>query len=476
MQTVKATEYNDKVSLKTLFSYSLSSYGMNVIYNLTAVYLMFFYTDSFGLNALAVGTLLMVARLVDAVMDIFIGIAVDNTNTRWGKFRPYMFIGAFLVTLTTLALFLSPDFSSAGKLVYAYATYIAWSISYSLLDIPYWSLSAAITKDAAERTKVVTVPRTVASAGLWTVNVLSLPLVHFFNGWTGAVAVLCGLFFVCMMFTVFGVKEKHVVPRHEKQTLKGVLRLFFKENRPLRLLIVSFFIIEMTANIRNAFTIYYFKYTLDAEALIPLFMGLTVGFQIAGNVAVPFVAKWIGKKSTSIAGVLITSLAMIALFFCGSFIVPVFILSCIISFGVGLNYVVMSTMLADCVDYGEWKTGNRSEGMVFSANVFRAKLAAAIGSAVGGYALAMAGYKPNMVQTDTTLIWLTLLFTLIPGLVTFLAVFPMKNYELTEEMNSRIVQEVRQKRERHETAEAQILSSSSSAHASIQQTGSELYR
>lgn len=221
MLTAKRLEDNDKVSLKTLSSYSLSSYGMNVIYNLTAVYLMFFYTDSFGLNALAVGTLLMVARLVDAVMDIFIGIAVDNTHTRWGKFRPYMFIGAFLVTLTTLAIFLSPDFSSAGKLVYAYATYIAWSISYSLLDIPYWSLSAAITKDAAERTKVVTIPRTVASAGLWTVNVLALPLVHFFNGWTGAVAVLCGLFFVFMMFTVFGVKEKHVVPRHKTNLKRG---------------------------------------------------------------------------------------------------------------------------------------------------------------------------------------------------------------------------------------------------------------
>ncbi|UNL92902.1 MFS transporter [Paenibacillus polymyxa] len=450
MLTSASAKNNDKVSLKTLISYSLSSYGMNVIYNLTAVYLMFFYTDSFGLNALAVGTLLMVARVIDAVVDIFIGIAVDNTNTRWGKFRPYMFIGAFLVTLTTLALFLSPDLSSAGKLVYAYVTYIAWSISYSILDIPYWSLSAAITKDAAERTKVVTVPRTVASAGLWTVNVVALPLVHFFNGWAGAVAVLCGLFFVCMMFTVFGVKEKHVVPRHEKQTLKGVLRLFFIENRPLRLLIISFFIIEMTANIRNAFTLYYFKYNLGAEAFIPLFMGLTVGFQIAGNVAVPFIAKWIGKKVTSIAGVLITSISMIALFFCGNSIVLVFILSCIISFGVGLNYVVMSTMLADCVDYGEWKTGNRSEGMVFSANVFRAKLAAAIGSAVGGYALALAGYQPNIVQTNTTLIWLTLLFTIIPGVLTFLSVFPMKNYELTETMNSKIVQEVRARREQGE--------------------------
>ncbi|MGG4219676.1 glycoside-pentoside-hexuronide (GPH):cation symporter [Paenibacillus jamilae] len=450
MLTSASAKNNDKVSLKTLISYSMSSYGMNVIYNLTAVYLMFFYTDSFGLNALAVGTLLMVARVIDAVVDIFIGIAVDNTNTRWGKFRPYMFIGAFLVTLTTLALFLSPDLSSAGKLVYAYVTYIAWSISYSILDIPYWSLSAAITKDAAERTKVVTVPRTVASAGLWTVNVVALPLVHFFNGWAGAVAVLCGLFFVCMMFTVFGVKEKHVVPRHEKQTFKGVLRLFFFENRPLRLLIISFFIIEMTANIRNAFTLYYFKYNLGAEAFIPLFMGLTVGFQIAGNVAVPFIAKWIGKKSTSIAGVLITSISMVALFFCGNSIVLVFILSCIISFGVGLNYVVMSTMLADCVDYGEWKTGNRSEGMVFSANVFRAKLAAAIGSAVGGYALALAGYQPNIVQSNTTLIWLTLLFTIIPGVLTFLSVFPMKNYELTETMNNKIVQEVRARREQGE--------------------------
>ncbi|MDP1508863.1 MFS transporter [Paenibacillus sp. CMAA1739] len=450
MITSASAKNSDKVSLKTLISYSLSSYGMNVIYNLTAVYLMFFYTDSFGLNALAVGTLLMVARVIDAVVDIFIGIAVDNTNTRWGKFRPYMFIGAFLVTLTTLALFLSPDLSSAGKLVYAYVTYIAWSISYSILDIPYWSLSAAITKDAAERTKVVTVPRTVASAGLWTVNVVALPLVYFFNGWAGAVAVLCGLFFVCMMFTVFGVKERHVVPRHEKQTLKGVLRLFFLENRPLRLLIISFFIIEMTANIRNAFTLYYFKYNLGAEAFIPLFMGLTVGFQIAGNVAVPFIAKWIGKKSTSIVGVLITSISMVALYFCGNSIILVFILSCIISFGVGLNYVVMSTMLADCVDYGEWKTGNRSEGMVFSANVFRAKLAAAIGSAVGGYALALAGYQPNIVQTNTTLTWLSLLFTIIPGILTFLAVGPMKNYELTETMNSKIVQEVRARREQTE--------------------------
>ncbi|QDY83171.1 MFS transporter [Paenibacillus polymyxa] len=450
MITSASAKNSDKVSLKTLISYSLSSYGMNVIYNLTAVYLMFFYTDSFGLNALAVGTLLMVARVIDAVVDIFIGIAVDNTNTRWGKFRPYMFIGAFLVTLTTLALFLSPDLSSAGKLVYAYVTYIAWSISYSILDIPYWSLSAAITKDAAERTKVVTVPRTVASAGLWTVNVAVLPLVYFFNGWAGAVAVLCGLFFVCMMFTVFGVKERHVVPRHEKQTLKGVLRLFFLENRPLRLLIISFFIIEMTANIRNAFTLYYFKYNLGAEAFIPLFMGLTVGFQITGNVAVPFIAKWIGKKSTSIAGVLITSISMVALYFCGNSIILVFILSCIISFGVGLNYVVMSTMLADCVDYGEWKTGNRSEGMVFSANVFRAKLAAAIGSAVGGYALALAGYQPNIVQTNTTLTWLSLLFTIIPGILTFLAVGPMKNYELTETMNSKIVQEVRARREQTE--------------------------
>nr|WP_231116793.1 MFS transporter [Paenibacillus polymyxa] len=179
-------------------------------------------------------------------------------------------------------------------------------------------------------------------------------------------------------------------------------------------------------------------------------VSLNVGFQIAGNVAVPFIAKWIGKKSTSIAGVLITSISMVALYFCGNSISLVFILSCIISFGVGLNYVVMSTMLADCVDYGEWKTGNRSEGMVFSANVFRAKLAAAIGSAVGGYALALAGYQPNIVQTNTTLTWLSLLFTIIPGILTFLAVGPMKNYELTETMNSKIVQEVRARREQAE--------------------------
>lgn len=460
MAKLKNIASNDKVSLKTVFSYSFSSYGMNVIYNLTAVYLMFFYTDSFGLNAVAVGTLLLVARVIDAFADILIGVAVDNTNTRWGKFRPYMFFGAFLVALSTFALFFSPDLSAAGKLVYAYVTYIAWSISYSIIDIPYWSLSAAITKDPVERTKVVTIPRTVASGGLWTINVLALPLVHFFGGWVGAVAVLSGLFFVCMMFTVFGVKERHVIPRQERQTLKSAFRFFFIENKPLRLLIFSFFIIEMTANIRNAFTIYFFKYNLNAESFIPLFMGLTVGFQLAGNVAVPFIAKLIGKKKTSIVGILITAISMVAMFFTGMSIIPIFVWSCLISFGVGLNYVVMSTMLADCVDYGEWKTGNRSEGMVFSVNIFRAKIAAAIGSAIGGYALAIAGYKANMVQTGTTLTMLSLLFTIIPGILTFLAVFPMKNYELTEDMNRKIVKEVSERRPQGDKVQLESASSS----------------
>jgi glycoside/pentoside/hexuronide:cation symporter, GPH family len=436
---------DDKVSLKTLFSYSLSSYGMNVIYNLTAVYLMFFYTDSFGLNAVAAGTLLLVARIIDAFADILIGIAVDNTNTRWGKFRPYMFGGAIIATITTFALFLSPDLSSAGKLVYAYVTYIAWSISYSILDIPYWSLSSAITKDAEERTKVVTVPRTVASAGNWTVNVLALPLVNFFGGWAGAAVVLSGLFFVCMMFTVFGVKEKHVVPRQERQTLKTALRFFFIENRPLNLLILAFFIIEMTFNIRNVFTMYFFKYNLDAESFIPLFMGLTVGFQLAGNIAVPFMAKKVGKKKTSIIGIMIASISMIAMFFTGMNIVPIFIWSCITSFGVGLNYVVMSTMLADCVDYGQWKTGNRSEGMVFSVNIFRAKIAAAIGSAVGGFSLGWIGYQANVVQTEATLTWLSLLFTVVPGVITLLTLLPLRNYELTEDVYRKIVNEVNER-------------------------------
>lgn len=434
----KEINLKDKVSFKTLFAYSATSYGMNVVYNLTAIYLMFFYTDSFGLKAASVGTLLLVARFTDAIADLFIGIMVDNTNSKYGRFKPYIFIGAIICTMTTFALFLSPDFSSAGKLVYAYITYIAWSISYSLLDIPYWSLSAAITRDPVERSKVVTAPRTVANAGNWTINIIALPLVYCFGGWAGAVAVLCALFFVCMMFTVFGVKENYVVPREETQSFKTIARAFFKENRPLRLLIITFFIMEMAVNTRNVFTIYYLKYNLNSETFIPMFMGVTSALQIFGGVVVPWFTKYAGKRKTVIISNLIIALSMIGIFFVGKNMPLIFTLSGVVTFFFGLSYVMLSTMLPDCVDYGQWKTGNRSEGMVFSLNIFKSKLAAGLSSAVGGYVLAFAGYKANVAQSDYTQLWILLIFALIPGLFILLSLFTLKNYEITEELSKQM--------------------------------------
>lgn len=149
----------------------MGNFGANVMYAFIAISLMLYYTDSFGIKAAAVGLLFIIARLVDGATDIALGILVDNTHTKMGKSRPWILAGSILVSLTTVACFLSPDLSEAGKLAQAYSTYILWSICFAIIDIPYWSPLAAITQNPIERTKVITIPRTIATFGFFSVSV-----------------------------------------------------------------------------------------------------------------------------------------------------------------------------------------------------------------------------------------------------------------------------------------------------------------
>lgn len=183
-KTVKKNNFAiDKVSWSTAISYGMGSVGANVMYAFIAIDLMLYYTHSFGIKAAAVGLLFIIARLVDGATDIALGILVDNTHTKMGKFRPWVLTGSILVSLATVACFLSPNLSEAGKLVYVYSTYILWSICFAIIDIPYWSLSAAITQNPIERTKVITIPRTIATFGFLSVSTSTLWLVKYVGSW-----------------------------------------------------------------------------------------------------------------------------------------------------------------------------------------------------------------------------------------------------------------------------------------------------
>lgn len=431
----------DKVSWTTAISYGMGSYGANVMYAFIAIYLMLYYTDSYGIKAAAVGLLFLVARLVDGATDIALGILVDNTHTKMGKFRPWILVGSILVSLTTVACFISPDFSEAGKLVYAYATYILWSVCFAVIDIPYWSLSAAITQDPTERTKVITIPRTIATFGFLTVSASTLWLVKFVGNWWGVSLIFSAIFLICMLITFFGVKEKYTVPRKEKQSFKGFWSLL-KKNRPLRYLLIGMFILELIGIIRGTFQLYFFIYNLNAEIALAAFLTVSQVAQVAGAIVSPFVSAKFGKKNTAIYSSLLMALACMALFFFQSNITIIFIIGALAPFFGGIGNIALYSMVADCVEYGEWVSGNRSEGMVFSLNIFKTKLSSAIGGAMGGFCLAWTGYIPHIEQSPQTAMWIGLFFTLIPGILTIISIIPLAKYEITEKRFFEILDDI----------------------------------
>lgn len=447
-----------KVSLKTVLSYGMGSFGNNIIYALTSTYLMIFYTDSVGLNAAAVGTLFLIARIWDGIADIIIGIIVDNTETRFGKFRPYLLIGGFFAAVATVACFISPDLSHTGKLIYAYITYIAWGTSFAIMDIPYWSLSATITQDVKERNKVVAFPRTIAAVGSLFASLLTLPLAHYFGNWFMLSLIYACILMITMIITFSGVKENYTVKRQEKQTPKAVWNLFI-QNKPLRYLIFSMLLVETILTIRTTFSIYYFKYNLNAENIASLYLTLFFTAQIVGAIASPFISNKFGKKRAAIGGIALNAVATLTMFATGFHVMPVMILSFLASFGGGVSNIAQTSMLADCVEYGEWKTGNRAEGMVFSTNIFKTKVASAVGGAVGGYILSAVGYVPNQIQSHSTLIWIALIFTIIPGILCLLSLVPLVKYELTEKRYLEILQDMKKRSSRIKEKPAMKVSS-----------------
>ncbi len=438
-----------KLTLKEKLSYGMGSLGASTIYGLMSTYLLLFYTDYFGISAASVGVLFLVARIFDAFTDLLMGIIVDNTNSKWGRFRPYILIAPIFIAITTILVFIVPDFNYMGKLIWAYSTYILWGLAFTSRDIPFWALSAVITQDTQERNTVVTLSRTIAMVGIISVNVITLPLVNKFSsispnlGW----AVVAGIYgLLCIVFsalTYFNIKEKVVSRKGHKQTFKAVFEQL-KVNKPLITLLGFMLISEIVLTVKNIFPIYYLSYNYNSPALIPVFMGVYAITIIIGAGISPFTAKKIGKKRTLKFAIIFSAIMSIGIFITGyESIIILFVFIIPMGIADGVAEVIRNSMLADTVEYGEWKTGYRSEGMIFSTNIFKTKVAAAIGGAIGAFTLSSIGYVPNVIQAASALNGIHYVFTIVPGILVFLSLIPLSKYTLTEEKYNEIVEMIR---------------------------------
>ena len=443
MELSKNVRSNESdVSMKTLISFGMGSLGNNIICAMIGTYLTIYLTDSFGISAAAVGTLFLVARIIDAITDPIMGMVVDNTKSKMGKSRPYLLFVPIFMGISTIMCFSSPDLSDTGKLIWVYVSYILWGICFTAMDTPYWSLSANITQSAQGRTKIITSARTIAFGGSLVVSVFTLPLVAKFGNWTIVAVIYSITAALCTWITVWGVREIKTDKKPQKQGLNQLKELF-RTNKPLRIVLISMLMLEITYALRNGFSIYYIKYNFDAELYIPIVTGISIVSGMLGGICTPAITKKFGKRNTALFGIGINALGFLSIFILKYSNLPMLlVVNTIMGLAEGAANISLASMVADCVEYGEWKTGKRSEGMIFSSNIFKTKLASAIGGALCGYILAFVGYKANMIQNTATLNGIHIMYSIIPGIIAVVSILSLRRYNLTEREYEAILEDL----------------------------------
>jgi melibiose permease len=441
---------------KESFSYGLGALGKDLVYGFVAGYILFYLNDIVGISALFLGSLFLVARAFDAINDPIMGMIVDNTRSRFGKFRPWILIGTLTNAVILVALFTVPSLSGNTLLIYVSVLYILWGITYTLMDIPYWSLIPALSIVQKDRENIAVVARVFAAIGFTLVTVGTIPLVKWLGGGNDrfgfsmisiGVAVLFVLFISIM---VSNVKE-HVVAHQDKVSLKQMYEIL-RSNDQLFVVMATVIMFNISTYITTTLGIYFFKYDVGNEVLYSIFAGVAGIAQILAMLSFPMLSNHFTRKNIFGLGVGVSIFGYLGLFGAsqiGIFSLPILFFSGFLIFaGLGYMNILTTAMLADTVEYGEWKLGIRSESIVFSIQTFIVKVSSAVSAFIVGIGLQVIGFVPDAVQSTATLTGLRLLMFMVPifGLVASLIIY-MKRYKIDATFYNQIVSEILQSRD-----------------------------
>ena len=412
-----------KLSFKEKVGYSLGDTASHFVWDMVGFWLLFFYTDVYGISAAAAGTIMLVARFWDMAVDPIIGVVSDRTNTRWGKFRPYILFGAVPYAILAILTFTTPNFGELGKILYAGATYVLLMTAYAAINLPYSALGAVMTDDTYERAGLNTYRFIAGFTGQFIVTGLALTLAEFFGhgnkaqGFQYTVLMFAVLSLIFFFITFKSTRERVQPPKAQKNSLKEDLKNLFA-NKAWRILaivgIISFIMFAM----QNAAIAYYFKYYLGRENNVQLFNVLgTVALIVALPLSKPL-AKRFGNKNVFIGSSLISGLFFMLIYLPGvKDITTIYVFNIIAKMAYAPAVPLLWTMIADSADYGEWTTGRRATGLYFSAAVFAQKAGWGIGAAIAGWILTISQFVPNVTQNSSAITGIKLLVSVIPGIL-----------------------------------------------------------
>lgn len=450
-QVSSSSEPRERLSFKENFGFALGDTASNFFFQTFNIFLLYYYTDVFGIDAAVAGTMFLLTRLWDAVNDPIMGIIADRTRTRWGKYRPYLLWMAVPYGICGYLLFANPDLEGASKIVYAYVTYSMMMMAYTAINVPYSSLMGVLSPSSHARTIASTFRFIGAYGGGLMISMYVRGLVEKLGGGNElqGFQYTMGLFAVASVLlfwiTFLTTKERVQPPAHQKQNIPEEL-LELVRNKPwLALFFASVFSTTFIV-MRDSVTIHFFKYVVKSgEDILFLGMDKTSLFLSSGKFmmmlgifCVGFLVKRVDKKPLATALTLTTAACLFSFYF-----IPVKLYGLMLavnavgSFMMGPTSALVWSMYGDVADYGQYKFGRRSTGLVHSASLFSLKTGSMIAGLLGGWMLAWFGFVANQEQSEHSLWGIMLMFSIIPAFFAVckgiaLWIYPLNNRKILE--------------------------------------------
>ena len=433
--------------------YSLGDLAANFIFQAMLALQLDFYTHTFGLTAAQAGTLFLVVGLGVAFLNPVMGMIADRTRSRWGKFRPWLLWTALPFGVIGVLTFTTPDISPAGKIIYAWTTYILLRVIYTMNNVPYASLNAVMTLDPDERNSISSYRQIAANSAGFIVASLAIPMVRFFGhgndarGYQltmGLLSVLSVIFFV---IAFFATKERIQPDPQQKTSLTQDLSDLFK-NRPWVMLFLATLFYFAAIVIRGNVMLPYFRFVAGNVDLFSWFNGFGLISLLLGVACSTAVSVRVGKRQLFVASMILTGIFAAALF-----VIPPHATILIIGaevirqFVYGLSGPIIWSMMGDVADYGEWKTGRRASGTVTAAVVFALWAGLAVGGAIAGWLFSFYGFVSTaQVQTAQAQSGILLTASIYAGLAFFASGVCLFFYPINREMNRQIADELAERR------------------------------
>lgn len=402
----------NSIDKRNKYCFGLGTVGRDMFYSMVSMYLMTYLTEVLDLpNAtmLMMTTMLLILRIFDALNDPFMGVIVDNTAGRFGKFKPWIVVGALLGGGSMLLMFTDLGLSGLPYVLVMAAVYLVWDVTYGLNDIAYWSMLPSLTLDQKEREKMGSFARICANVGMFSVVVLILPVTNALGnalgslqkGWFAFACIVVFLLLAFQSITVFGVSEKAVsFKKEDKTSLRDMVRVLFK-NDQLLWTAVAMALFNIGYFTTTSFGVYFFKYAYKNENMYSVFAAVLAVSQLSALALFPLFSKRFTRKQLYSAATVLVLLGYTVFFFAPMNMLYIGVAGVLMFVGQAFIQLMMLMFLSDTIEYGQWKLGKRNESVTLSIQPLLNKLGGAVSTGIVGYTLILSGINEATPETVT---------------------------------------------------------------------------